>query len=1052
MENFNFTNYVNDGVRLWIDDVLLIDSYENDDQESEFLVYSAITPYSFAVDKLVSLKLEYRENRGNALIKLFWESPSQPFEVIPSNRLSSHATDISESPFTVYPIGIEPSAPETCQLSIFDWDKLLVSWGTPINDGGEEVTSFLIEYWNNINGTYGISEIKQLRLDAAQDSFFVIGSASESYHTPLSVNMTAFDLKKALESMPSIGQVTVTRSITSESVDFTIEYNTDVAPVSELSIKPSPFSPYFYNGLCICEGGQNICSSGAFSIGCDSSNTRSGSILTSKIIVDSVETYREKSGQYQHIIGELVQDSSITDGFGVRVSARNSLGYSLPCPSLFLKPKGVPDPPLYTEVVRVPGSASDVRMYFSSVSFPANKASSITGFLLEWSPSIAFDIDISQTSLELSSLERHRLGGYNKVNEIIYDYVIGNLRPGVSYYVRVGAINEMGNGRMSEPVHILPGSSPGRFEEEPGVSLDTIKASKVVSVNESSSTLQVSWKKPPSDNGFEIKSYLIEYWTSPGVWDVQEIQLQGASEYVEGTFTLSYGDDKTDSLDIDSSATQLQIALEQLSAIRSIQVDKVGINPNHTWIVTFLSEFPTVVGEILRIDELTNIFDTGGNHPFLTVSVKVEGSLPENYATLDVSVDDINQAYYSKIISNLIPGQTYSAQVSALNEMGLSKPHSAIPDKLAPPKQKPSEPLDTALSLLSGSALLLSFSDPESNGGDTITKFKVEWDFSDSFNSMNESPAGSYTKFPEASLYGCHPCTHIISGLETGKNVFARVYAYNSFGFSSQPGVSKPLSPKTQAAPPTDVTIVPQSSSSLLVSFSNPMNNGGQQISMFKIEWTKMGFHLVQDENYDTLRSVLFARHAVQTITSSSERNNLQGTFRISFDGHETPPLHIKASANEMQAFMEELPTVGSVSVSRYPLGFGHVWAITFFNLIGNEDWFGDLPMVKVSVDDEGKSSSFVDDTYGGSGSLNGTDPYLFVKYPVRQYNGYEQQMLQSKCSSSGGTMSGFFTVSFEGKLLFKSVSQIKPDNTNSIALCRFKYNSNTAQRFSNFN
>ena len=1023
-ERFNFTVIVNDGARLWIDDMLLIDAYESDvDQSPEFFEYCAESPMILDYDKLISIKLEYRENRGRAIIKLYWQSPSQPFEIIPPNRLFSNATDIAESPFTVLSTGTKPNPPKSCYLSIFDWDKLLVSWDEPLDDGGEDITYFQIEHWDNINGTNGVREIKQMKFDPSFQGTFQIGIGLELFYSVVSVNMTSVDLKTILESVPSIGQVKVTRDESNDSVDFTIEYLTNVAPVPKLFIESNLFLPNFVNKYCICEAGLDSCLSGSFQVGCDPSLTRSGTISTSIIIVEAENIFTDENGKYQFIIENLLQNSSIGKGFGVRVSAGNSVGFSSPCPSLVLKPRSTPDPPLYIEAVKVAGSASNIKLYFSSVSFPANRASEVSSFFLEWSTSSSFDSNISHISLSCSSLQSTRGLGYNNVQEIFYEYILEDLVAGSKYYVRIGAVNEMGIGRKSQPILIVPGSSPGYFEDRTGVSLDIVKPSKLISIGEACTSLKVSWQKPSLDNGFEITSYLIEYWTSPGVNEVVEIYLQGGDQFVVGTFTLSYNDEKTDSIDVNSSADQVAEALEQLATVRSVHVERLGMNPHYRWIITFLADYPSVFGYHFKVDALTNLIDSSGHRPLLIVNVKVEGMLPLNYASLDVQVHDTKLMYFSHLIRYLTPGQKYFVQISAQNAMGYGKPQLTTPEKLEPPKQRPSEPLNANLSLHSGKSLLFTFSESASNGGDTITKYKIEWDLSDSFDSKNGSPMGSYTKIPENVLTGCHPCTYIIDGLETGQTIFARVHAYNSYGYSSQAGISVPLSPKTQAAPPSRVAITPKSRSSLLVSFLNTSDNGGQLVSKFKIEWAKMGYHSIRSEmdQFLTSKSILFAKSSIQTITLSSA-NSLEGSFRVSFNDHRTSPISFKASAMDFQGILQGLPTLSSINVSKYRHDNRHVWVVTFFNLFGTEDWFGDIPTMKVSFGDQGIMSSFSYDTHFIGEYANESNQYLFVEHPVRQFNGYEQQVIQSKCSYDDESIEGYFTIAFEGKRFIKII------------------------------
>jgi hypothetical protein len=49
-------------------------------------------------DQLIAIKIKYRENRGSGMIRLFWESISQPFAIIDSPRMYYNASGIHGLP------------------------------------------------------------------------------------------------------------------------------------------------------------------------------------------------------------------------------------------------------------------------------------------------------------------------------------------------------------------------------------------------------------------------------------------------------------------------------------------------------------------------------------------------------------------------------------------------------------------------------------------------------------------------------------------------------------------------------------------------------------------------------------------------------------------------------------------------------------------------------------------------------------------------------------------------------------------------------------------
>ncbi|MNO55386.1 PA14 domain protein [compost metagenome] len=77
-ETYTLYSSSDDGVRVWIDGGLIIDSWVNQSgQERKGSV-------NLIAGKLHEVKVEYYENEGDARIVLQWESPSQPKGIIPA--------------------------------------------------------------------------------------------------------------------------------------------------------------------------------------------------------------------------------------------------------------------------------------------------------------------------------------------------------------------------------------------------------------------------------------------------------------------------------------------------------------------------------------------------------------------------------------------------------------------------------------------------------------------------------------------------------------------------------------------------------------------------------------------------------------------------------------------------------------------------------------------------------------------------------------------------------------------------------------------------------
>ena len=93
-EDYTFVVRVNDGAKLWVDGVVIIDEYGLE-AESDALVELSGTTATLTARRLYDIQLEYRENTGFAGIELLWQSNSQPLSLVPSDRLYPPWTALS---------------------------------------------------------------------------------------------------------------------------------------------------------------------------------------------------------------------------------------------------------------------------------------------------------------------------------------------------------------------------------------------------------------------------------------------------------------------------------------------------------------------------------------------------------------------------------------------------------------------------------------------------------------------------------------------------------------------------------------------------------------------------------------------------------------------------------------------------------------------------------------------------------------------------------------------------------------------------------------------
>jgi hypothetical protein len=211
---------------------------------------------------------------------------------------------------------------------------------------------------------------------------------------------------------------------------------------------------------------------------------------------------------------------------------------------------------------------------------------------------------------------------------------------------------------------------------------------------------------------------------------VSTAQVQAStSEVLGGFYALSFRNKRTVYIPYDSSARQVESALEALDTIGDVTVERSLMDENggFTWTVTFLTELGDVPDMVLDGLDLTGTVATG------TVAVERVGVMPP-FDSLDPAnkiplgsavINDLTDL--SLTVTDLEEGIAYYFRVRAINSVGPGDYAYADVPFAIPEPQRPGRPSNAMLEVIDGTSMEVSFSPPLLDGGDDVTFYRVEY-------------------------------------------------------------------------------------------------------------------------------------------------------------------------------------------------------------------------------------------------------------------------------------------------------------------------------------
>ena len=237
-----------------------------------------------------------------------------------------------------------------------------------------------------------------------------------------------------------------------------------------------------------------------------------------------------------------------------------------------------------------------------------------------------------------------------------------------------------------------------------------------------------------------------------GQEEIQLLKIYGTGE-LYGFYRLSFNVDKSAYISGNASAQDIEVTLEQLPSIRDVSVTQrddidqllVGSSGDliHYYEITFISNIGNIDALMVDFDTLQtsnsdvsvlvvdggNELDSGG----FKLTASVAGEKAVGYKTSEL----LEASTKSYDITGLTTGKEYFIAVSTMNhEHGYSERMLPTPSSIVPPLQIPQSPRNVDLNVNLGisDSLLISYDSPSNNGGDPISRFRIELDPSSMFD------------------------------------------------------------------------------------------------------------------------------------------------------------------------------------------------------------------------------------------------------------------------------------------------------------------------------
>ncbi|MEY4275744.1 MAG: hypothetical protein RIS26_207 [Actinomycetota bacterium] len=374
------------------------------------------------------------------------------------------------------------------------------------------------------------------------------------------------------------------------------------------------------------------------------------------------------------------------------------------------------------------------------------------------------------------------------------NFTMNGLAPGTHYLVRVAAVNLAGESDWTELVG--------------GLTTLTSSATKPLGLTASridTTTLSLSWNLPDSNGGLPITDYRVEVSGNGGTtWTA----VPHAASNLRG-FSLD------------------KLSKGKTYKFRVAAVTSLGVGAfSDVLQVTTLVSTPSAPTALVIKNASNGAFsvswkapaDNGGAAIYdYTLEVARDGS--DNWIEVE-SVESLVKAY---TVRGMAPGTAYQVRVSAVNAAGYSE---YVTGTFTTVKTVASAPQDLEVGNVTPNGALLSWTLPESNGGDNLSDYKVEVSSNCKVFTAIKHTASIATSFA-------------VNNLAAGTRYCFRVSAKNGIGYGAVSNVIEVVTFGNVPGVPSALRVTARSKTSIGLGWTKPTVIDGSAVRNYIVTYSK---------------------------------------------------------------------------------------------------------------------------------------------------------------------------------------------------------------------